>query len=146
MSSAVDRVRQLIVGINQDVISYQQMEQLLKAQNGNLVRRDNSSIRNNNEQQMKLLSLLRQRANQRSQLLRSLGLQANSDGLKRLANRLPDAASTKLLTLWDTLETRVGHCKKLNDYNGRLLANQQLVLKKLLNSQENFYQPTDSIA
>lgn len=146
MSSAVDRVRQLIVGINQDVVAYQQMEQLLRAQNGNLVRRDNSSIRDNNEQQLRLLHVLRQRAKQRTQLLRSLGLKANRDGLKRLASSLPTAASDKLLTLWDTLETRVLHCKKLNDYNGRLLANQQLVLKKLLNGQENFYQPLGSMA
>lgn len=141
MSNAIDRVRQLIVGINQDVASYQQMEQLLKEQNGNLIRRNNAAIHHNNEQQIQLQQLLRKRAELRVQLMNSFGLQASSAGLILLAKRLPATASEKLLGQWDKLEVSVVRCKKLNDHNGRLLANQQLLIRKLLNTQEDFYQP-----
>ncbi|MCP2006021.1 hypothetical protein M976_01934 [Buttiauxella ferragutiae ATCC 51602] len=141
MSNANARVRQLIVDIHQDVVSYQQMELLLKEQNSNLIRRNNPAIKHNNEQQVQLLHTLRMRANQRVQLLHSFGLQANSDDLKRLACKLPTAISDKMMAQWQQLEASVIRCKKLNDHNGRLLANQQLLIRKLLNTEENFYQP-----
>lgn len=141
MSNAIDRVRQLIVGINQDVVSYQQLELLLKEQNSNLIRRNNPAIHLNNQQQMQLLDTLRGRAERRVQLLHSFGLQASSHDLKRLANKLPTTASEKLISQWHKLESSVVRCKKLNDHNGRLLANQQLLIRKLLNTQEDFYQP-----
>lgn len=142
MSKAIDRVRQLIAGINQDVVAYRQMEQLLTEQNSNLIRRNNPAIHHNNEQQKHLLHTLRGRAELRVKLLHSLGLKANSDDLKRLAGKLPATASDTLLAQWHQLERSVVRCKKLNDHNGRLLANQQLLIRRLLNTQEDFYQPT----
>lgn len=142
MKKVVERVRQLIMGINQDVGSYQQLEQLLKAQHGNMIRRDNQAIHHNNERQLQLLQVLRGSTQLRIQLMRSFGLQANNEDLQRLASRLPTAASDKLLVQWHKLESSVIRCKKLNDHNGRLLANQQLLIRRLLNVQEDFYQPS----
>lgn len=141
MSNATERLRQLIVDINQDVVSWQQMELLLKEQHSNLIRRNNPAIHHNNEQQVQLLETLRSRAERRVKLLNAFGLQASTHDLQRLANKLPAAISEKLVDQWQTLETSVVRCKKLNDHNGRLLANQQLLIRKLLNTQEDFYQP-----
>ncbi len=141
MSSPVDRVRQLLLGINQDVISYQQMELLLKEQNRNLIGRNSQYIHSNNEKQTKLLLVLQEHADQRTKLLHSFSLQASSDGIKLLAARLPAQISVKMTNQWLKLEASVGRCKQLNDHNGRLLANQQLLIRKLLNIQDDFYQP-----
>lgn len=142
MSSAIDRIRQLIMGINRDVVWYQQLEQLLKEQHSNMIRRNNEAIHHNNERQIQLLQLLHDSSRQRVQLMRSFGLQASSNDLERLASRLPATTSDKLLAQWHKLETSVARCKRLNDHNGRLLANQQLLIRKLLNTQEDFYQPS----
>lgn len=142
MSSAIDRIRQLIMGINRDVVWYQQLEQLLKEQHSHMIRRNNEAIHHNNERQIQLLQLLHDSSRQRVQLMRSFGLQASSNDLERLASRLPATTSDKLLAQWHKLETNVARCKRLNDHNGRLLANQQLLIRKLLNTQEDFYQPS----
>ncbi|MHA1066884.1 flagellar protein FlgN [Enterobacter ludwigii] len=142
MKNAIDCIRQLILGINLDVASYQEMEMLLKEQNNNLIRRNNPAICDNNTKQIELLKTLRSRAERRVRLMQSLGLCASNDALKQLASKLPHAASDKLLTQWHQLEMSVVRCKKLNDYNGKLLANQQLTLRTLLKKQDVFYQPS----
>ncbi len=142
MSNAIDRIRQLIVGINRDVAWYQQLELLLKEQHSNMIRRNNEAIHHNNEQQIQLLQLLHDSSRQRVQLMRSFGLQASRSNLERLTCKLPTTTSDKLQAQWHKLETCVTRCKKLNDHNGRLLANQQLLIRKLLNTQEDFYQPS----
>ena len=87
-------------------------------------------------QVMALYQQLSQSSQQRYQLLNQLGIDANSEGMKTLIARLPEAHQPTVSALWQALQQQASDCQTANEYNGALLSMQQEILNNVLNTSQ----------
>ena len=131
-SSNKEKIRQLIVDLQQDVKSYGELRASLDQQRSLLIAHDNQGLQAFNPQQQQLFEVLAQRAAQRVQLLAELGLKADEKGMQTLISRLPPDLSARVNQLWSQLHQLLLACKIQNECNGRLLAGQMELVRSLL--------------
>lgn len=113
-----------------DLENSEKLKETLQQERSTLQQHDQQALPALVEQKDKLLAKLDQSAKLRTQWLQQLGCELSSKGWKDLITRQQDS---KMLELWQALETSVTECRELNEINGRLIGRSQQSLTKLLN-------------
>lgn len=134
------RVKQLIVGIQQDCGRYTDLQQLLRNQHGLLASHDVDGLTEHNRQQTKLLANIQQQAQQRCQHLLALGLKPDEKGMATLITKLPSPLQQSVGEQWQRLELLLQQCRRQNELNGRLLAGQIETINTLLGQESSYGQ------
>lgn len=125
-------LQQLVGGVQQDLADYDSLYQILDEQYQLLRERNGQGLTDLLKREQTLLLPLRQRAAQRSKLLAQLGLDASDHGMRQLLDKLPANLSERLSPQWQQLQQRVVECKRQNEQNGKLLAIQNQVIRRML--------------
>lgn len=125
-------VKAIVHGIKQDTESYKQLKKLLHRQRELMQSRDNRGLNLHNKLQTELCDDLMLKANQRRQMLESLGFAGNASGMQSLIGKMPPAASAQMAKLWHNLLQTVKESQQVNEANGKLLVAQQEVINQLL--------------
>lgn len=136
MTNAAQRVKTLIQDMAEDRKHYHTLATLLEKQRHHIVARDAAALDSLNVQIMAQYQLLSQSSQQRYQILNQLGIDANTQGIKTLIARLPEAHQHSVSALWQGLQQQASDCQIANEYNGALMNMQQEILGNLLNSSE----------
>lgn len=132
------RVKQLIIGIQQDCGRYAALQQLLLNQHGLLASHDVDGLTEHNLQQTRLMADIQQQAQQRCQHLLALGLKPDEKGMATLITKLPAALQQSVSGQWQQLEQLLQLCRRQNDLNGRLLAGQIETINTLLGQESSY--------
>ncbi|MGL6230177.1 flagellar export chaperone FlgN [Aeromonas rivipollensis] len=90
------RVKELIIGIQQDCGRYADLQQLLLNQHSLLASHDVDGLTEHNRQQTRLMADIQQQAQQRCQHLLALGLKPDEQGMATLITRLPTRCNSAL--------------------------------------------------
>ncbi|MGN5149527.1 lateral flagellar protein LfgN [Aeromonas enteropelogenes] len=141
--TAKERVRELIVGIQQDTGRYQELEQVLQRQHALLAAHDVDSLATHNQQQNRLMAQVQLQAQQRCQHLLALGLKPDEKGMAKLIAKLPGNLQRQVGAQWQQLEHSLKRCLHQNELNGRLLAGQIETIQTLLGQEPGYGQPDD---
>ncbi|KTC37878.1 MAG: flagella synthesis protein FlgN [Pseudomonas sp.] len=123
--------------INDDLVPAQQLLELLQAESIALHGRDMPLLEEILAQKQALIVLLEQHGRTRTQVLDSLGLPANREGLEQLAGH--SSLGTQLLEQGDLLVQLLAECQATNELNGRSIQIQQATTAnqlKILNGGE----------
>ena len=126
-------VQDLLHGVNQDIEDYKKLQALLSKQRQLMLNRDNEGLSQHNPHQTQLCSQLMHKAKLRSQALRTLGFKGDSQGMSNFISRLPQTINERYSLKWQQLLSFAKEGQRLNEANGVMLAEQQQVIKKLLN-------------
>ncbi|MFK3794366.1 flagella synthesis protein FlgN [Pseudomonas piscis] len=123
--------------ITDDLAPAQQLLELLRAESIALHGRDMPLLEEILAQKQALIVLLEQHGRTRTQLLDSLGLPANREGLAQLASH--SSLGAQLLEQGDLLVQFLAECQAANELNGRSIQIQQATTAnqlKILNGGE----------
>ncbi|MGY3944543.1 lateral flagellar protein LfgN [Aeromonas tecta] len=134
------RVKQLIIGIQQDCARYAELQQLLRNQHGLLASHDVDGLSQHNLQQTRLMADIQQQAQQRCQHLLALGLKPDEKGMAALIDKLPTPLQQSVSGQWQQLEQMLLLCQCQNERNGRLLAGQIETINTLLGQESSYGQ------
>lgn len=132
------RVKELIIGIQQDCGRYADLQQLLLNQHSLLASHDVDGLTGHNWQQTRLMADIQQQAQQRCQHLLALGLKPDEQGMATLITRLPDPLQQRVGEQWQRLEWLLQQCRRQNELNGRLLAGQIETINTLLGQESSY--------
>lgn len=132
------RVKQLIIGIQQDCGRYAELQQLLLNQHGLLASHDVDGLTEHNRQQTRLMVDIQQQAQQRCQHLLALGLKPDEKGMATLITKLPATLQQSVSGQWQRLEQMLQQCQRQNELNGRLLAGQIETINSLLGQEQSY--------
>ncbi|WP_421201453.1 flagellar export chaperone FlgN [Aeromonas enteropelogenes] len=134
------RVRLLTSGIQQDLLCYTELLQLLLRQHRLLATHDVEGLTEHNQQQTRLMAQVQQQAQQRCQHLLALGLRPDEKGMAILIAKLPTSLQQHATNQWQELEQLLQQCLRQNDLNGRLLAGQIETINTLLGQGQGYGQ------
>lgn len=134
------RVKQLIIGIQQDCGRYAELQQLLLRQHSLLAAHDVDGLAEHNQQQTQLMVAVQQQAQQRCQHLLALGLKPDEKGMATLIAKLPASLQKNVASQWQQLEQLLQQCLRQNELNGRLLAGQIETINTLLGQEQPYGQ------
>ncbi|MEZ6974823.1 MULTISPECIES: lateral flagellar protein LfgN [unclassified Aeromonas] len=137
---AKQRVKELILGIQQDGTRYVALQQLLLRQHSLLAAHDVDALAEHNQQQTQLMMQVQQQAQQRCQHLLALGLKPDEKGMAALIEKLPANLQHKVAKQWLQLEQLLQQCLRQNELNGRLLAGQIETINTLLGHEPAYGQ------
>lgn len=132
------RVKELIIGIQQDCGRYADLQQLLLKQHSLLASHDVDGLTGHNRQQTRLMADIQQQAQQRCQHLLALGLKPDEQGMATLITRLPSPLQQRVGEQWQRLEWLLQQCRRQNELNGRLLAGQIETINTLLGQESSY--------
>lgn len=132
------RVKELIIGIQQDCGRYTDLQQLLLNQHSLLASHDVDGLTGHNRQQTRLMADIQQQAQQRCQHLLALGLKPDEQGMATLITRLPSPLQQRVGEQWQRLEWLLQQCRRQNELNGRLLAGQIETINTLLGQESSY--------
>lgn len=132
------RIKELILGIQQDCSRYAELQSLLLRQHGLQAAHDVDGLATHNQQQTRLMADVQKQAQQRCHHLLALGLKPDEKGMATLIAKLPATMQPKVASQWQQLELLLQQCLRQNDLNGRLLAGQIETINTLL-GQEHAY-------
>ncbi len=114
----------LLQMITDDMVPTRQLLELLQSESLVLHGRDMGEMERILAQKQALVIQLEQHGRRRSQVLASLGLPTNRQGLETLAGQ--SSVGEQLLEAGDELATLIGECQALNEQNGKLIQLQQM--------------------
>lgn len=114
----------LLQMITDDMIPTRQLLELLHNESVVLHGRDMSEMERILAQKQALVIQLDQHGRRRSQVLASLGLPTNRQGLVTLAEQ--SSVGPQLLEAGDELATLIAECQAVNEQNGKLIQLQQM--------------------
>jgi len=133
----------LVGGVQQDILDYHLLRELLLAQHDQLRQRDAQGLTSSLESQRQLVAKLQTRARERSDWLRLLGFSGNDGGMRQLLGRLPGPLQERLAPHWQQLQALVQACQQQNERNGRTLLCQHEVIRRMLYGEpSNDYRPS----
>lgn len=135
MNQPIDKrglLRALLLGVQADLASLQQLRALLQAQRSLLCQHAGNELAPLNERHAQLIATLEHNARQRSEYLQRMGFKANAGGMSHLLAHLPANVAQKLAPQWERLHRELRELKLENEINGRILAGQQEVVRALL--------------
>ena len=130
------RVKQLIIGVQQDCGRYAELQQQLLRQHSLLAAHDVNGLAEHNQQQTQLMAAVQQQAQQRCQHLLALGLKPDEKGMATLIAKLPASLQKNVASQWQQLEQLLQQCLRQNELNGRLLAGQIETINTLLGQEQ----------
>ena len=110
--------------ITDDIAPTRHLLDILKAESVALHGRNMVEMEHILAQKQALVIVLDQHGRRRSQLLASLGLPTNRNGLEEVAKH--SSVGEALLTAGDELNTLMNECKAINEENGLLIQMQQI--------------------
>lgn len=110
--------------ITDDIVPAQQLLGLLQAETLVLHGRDMFEMENILAQKQALVTVLDQHGRKRSQLLSSMGLPANRNGLVALAGQ--SSLGEAMIAAGDELSDLLAQCQATNESNGNLIQLQQI--------------------
>ncbi len=134
------RVKQLIIGIQQDCGRYAELQQVLLRQHSLLAAHDVDGLAEHNQLQTQLMVVVQQQAQQRCQHLLALGLKPDEKGMATLIAKLPASLQKNVASQWQQLEQLLQQCLHQNELNGRLLAGQIETINTLLGQEQPYGQ------
>ncbi|MBR7628997.1 lateral flagellar protein LfgN [Aeromonas popoffii] len=134
------RVKQLIIGIQQDCGRYAELQQQLLRQHNLLAAHDVNGLAEHNQQQTQLMVAVQKQAQQRCQHLLALGLKPDEKGMAILIAKLPASLQKNVTSQWQQLEQLLHQCLRQNELNGRLLAGQIETINSLLGQEQPYGQ------
>ena len=134
------RVKQLLIGIQQDGERYAELQQLLLSQHALLASHDVDGLTAHNRHQTRVLADIQRQAQERCQHLLALGLKPDEKGMATLIAKLPTPLQRNVSGQWQRLETQLHQCRRQNELNGRLLAGQIETLNTLLGQKSAYGQ------
>ena len=149
MSNKAQVIQALVSGIKQDIVHFNRYHELLQQQQQLMQRHDSEQLVTLNLRHHKYHDALIAQAKKRQQLLVSLGLTGDENGIERVIAALNPPSAIKLRQLWQQLVGLMAQCKTQNEINGELLAGQQELLTKITNpehSNEYYPQPQSGLA
>ena len=132
------RVKQLIIGVQQDCGRYAELQQQLLRQHSLLAAHDVNGLAEHNQQQTQLMAAVQQQAQQRCQHLLALGLKPDEKGMATLIAKLPASLQKNVASQWQQLEQLLQQCLRQNELNGRLLAGQIETINTLLEQEQPY--------
>ncbi|MDM5150292.1 lateral flagellar protein LfgN [Aeromonas salmonicida] len=132
------RVKQLIIGVQQDCGRYAKLQQQLLRQHSLLAAHDVNGLAEHNQQQTQLMAAVQQQAQQRCQHLLALGLKPDEKGMATLIAKLPVNLQKNVASQWQQLEQLLQQCLRQNELNGRLLAGQIETINALLGQEQPY--------
>ncbi|RQW24545.1 flagellar protein FlgN [Rhodobacteraceae bacterium CH30] len=137
MNAAV--LKQLMAGIQADRSAYAELESLLEAQFGAIVRCDAPRLALLAESILQLSAALDGRRCERERLLlEALGV-SRLTSIEQVFMRLPADIATRCRAHWEALCSKVQHCQSLNTRNGRLMSEQHGLLTRVMFGDEDVY-------
>lgn len=136
ISSAMDNnkinaIKIFIREISTDVNDYQALLKVLNTQHTLMTQRDSVRLEQIATKYQNYLAKLENRAAQRSQLLITIGVSSDPQGVEKLITALPDSIGRPLRSNWDKLQIIVQQCQAQNERNSTLLSMQQGILSEL---------------
>lgn len=134
------RVKQLIIGVQQDCGRYAELQQQLLRQHSLLAAHDVNGLAEHNQRQTQLMAAVQQQAQQRCQHLLALGLKPDEKGMATLIAKLPASLQKNVASQWQQLEQLLQQCLRQNELNGRLLAGQIETINTLLGQEQPYGQ------
>ena len=134
------RVKQLIIGVQQDCGRYAELQQQLLRQHSLLAAHDVNGLAEHNQRQTQLMAAVQQQAQQRCQHLLALGLKPDEKGMATLIAKLPISLQKNVARQWQQLEQLLQQCLRQNELNGRLLAGQIETINTLLGQEQPYGQ------
>ncbi|RRV07454.1 flagellar protein FlgN [Pseudomonas sp. v388] len=114
----------LLQMMTDDMVPARRLLELLQAESVVLHGRDMLEMEHVLAQKHALVILLEQHGRKRSQVLSSIGLPANREGLRLLAHQ--SDVGDQLLAAGDELSALIAECQSLNEQNGSLIQLQQV--------------------
>lgn len=129
----------LLHDLQADRAAYERLQERLEAQFQAALRHDAPGLQQLAEDIGALVGELEARARARGQVLRQLLGTAGEVSMAALLNRLPPAAAQAIGGLWGGLEQQVRDCKALNARNGRLIADQHALMRRVMGVEEALY-------
>ncbi|HVL44681.1 MAG TPA: flagellar protein FlgN [Acidovorax sp.] len=129
-------LQRLVAGMDADLPQYRALETLLQEQFQAMLRHDSGELEALAPRILASVDTLEQRGRQRGALLAQLLPGAAPATLHALLERLPSASRAVVQSRWTTLEQLVRECKEHNARNGRLIADQQAILQRVLRGKE----------
>jgi len=137
--SRQDAMRQLLVGIAEDLQAYQTLHELLQQQFQAALRHKASELGTVAEGISALVDSMQARRALRVALVQRLvGPQGT---MMQAFALLKNAAREKMEADWNTLEQAVIACKALSKRNGDLLVEQYSIMQRVLHGEEQIYAP-----
>ncbi|MDO3382623.1 flagella synthesis protein FlgN [Gilvimarinus algae] len=127
MSANPALVREMLTA---DLKAAQALLALLQKESELLKHRDHGALTDLIEAKTQHIELLNAHATERSALLQSLNLPADSNGWQAFMSG--NAPLQALLPLWQELQECIAECKALNNINGKLIGRSQQTLQRLL--------------
>lgn len=137
MSSVkTDAIKTFIKEVNLDIKEYQSLLKVMRAQHVLMTNRDSQRLEKAAKQHQQVLNWVNERAKQRTELLITIGVTPDANGVDRLINALPDTIATPLRTNWNKLHKVVLECQAQNERNSSLLSMQHGILSELTQTRE----------
>ncbi|GLQ32206.1 flagella synthesis protein FlgN [Litoribrevibacter albus] len=150
MSENIEKARDIILhGIDDDLITLSEMKTLLSDERSALENRDIETIKQISVKKAELTDVLTMRANQRSEVLASLGLDNDETGIYTLFEGAP---RNRLDQAWSELKAELQACQDANEINSKVASrirhSMQHILKIIQGKSEkpNLYNPLGSTA
>ncbi|MFI3276984.1 flagellar export chaperone FlgN [Vibrio sp.] len=130
-NNKINAIKIFIREISTDVNDYQALLKVLNTQHTLMTQRDSVRLEQIATKYQNYLAKLENRAAQRSQLLITIGVSSDPQGVEKLITALPDSIGRPLRSNWDKLQIIVQQCQAQNERNSTLLSMQQGILSEL---------------
>ena len=150
MSEQLEKARdQIIHGIDDDLITLSEMKTLLTDERTALENRDIETIQQVSQKKAELSEVLAMRANQRTEILASLGYANDETGIYQLFEGSP---RNDLNTRWKELKAELQACQQSNEVNSKVASRIRQSMQHILNivqgksEKPNLYNPLGSTA
>ncbi|MCE0489874.1 flagellar protein FlgN [Pantoea sp. Mb-10] len=131
MSDTREHVKALLLDIKHDTQRYDALRLLLQQQRDAMIGCNTDTIQQVNAALLPLYQQLAGSAQRRSDILQTLRLANDSQGMAQLLRYLPVSLAQQVESWWRTLENNARACQQLNERNGILLTMQQETLESL---------------
>lgn len=140
MATASQYIQQFVRSISEDIQRYQQLLVLIQQQKALYLQFDGELLNDNIQKQMPILNQIAHSTQERSQLMRSLGVLNNQSGVNRIFNALPSKVRVPARKQWVLLESLVLQCQQSSQSNGQSSAAFQELLNQIQQPAQHTYE------
>ena len=140
MATASQYIQQFVRSISEDIQRYQQLLVLIQQQKALYLQFDGELLNDNIQKQMPILNQIAHSTQERSQLMRSLGVLNDQSGVNRIFNALPSKVSVPARKQWALLESLVLQCQQSSQKNGQSSAAFQELLNQIQQPAQHTYE------
>lgn len=132
----------LIRGVHADLADYQELHHFLNAQFDAALRHQSDRLSEFATSITDLVETLELRRQERVAIVNDLLGRTELASMSAIFKMLADVPRQQLQSTWQILEALVNECKALNTRNGRLLMDQQEIMRRVLGEEVDIYVPS----